>query len=424
MDLFKKIFSSTDRLQDSDANKLSKIGDAPRYLIEKLDPIYLIEEHRSLDLKNYLWKANSETLIPAKKDSVRTLDYLIYGKATYVTMDFVLNASDSRSRFPLDCSMGNGQQDICLDRNSVVLRLPGGYSKHSKRASINDLDFQELKKTYPSLTKFFDHILHDSLVIPSVPTIAIELQQLIIDTCNINDVVNIMELDASLAVRVVNIANSAYYCHLPPVESSKEAVMRLGMTITRNLLIGMYLRKVFSCSNFGIMQRVKKFWGNSLGLSNYMYLLAMSNRHPKMSEASLVGLVGEVGAIPLLSFLSSLPEEELNKLNLDSLFTILVKPITAYILEKWGLPKDLCVVALTDEAAYYTDSDELSLLDIANLSKLGLEIDTAITRTTAPLIWTLPAFKKLANQKLDDLNLACFKQAKDLSAETLKAYSL
>lgn len=404
--------------------KLSRLEFVPFYVRQKLERLHLVDGSDPATLTDYLWKVEAELHLPIGDDTDNSRYYLLVGRVNYPEYDYELHDSNPQSCYPLDVAFNQAHGKMVFYENNIILRLPETVCRPVNLASPEDIDYDGLKHDYPQLKEFFNCIHDDRLIIPSIPDAAMELQQLMTDTCNIDDMVRLVELNSDVVEKLLHTANSALYCHLNPVVSCKDAVRRLGMTATRSLLLSIYLRQVFQCNNKDLTQRVKKVWHHGLYFSNYLYALAKLNEYHKPKDALLVGLLDDVGSIPLLAFLACLPECEVNKIDVDKLLKALIKPVTAKVLQKWGISDEVRAAVLAQQAWYAVDSSELSLLDLTNLSKLGLEMDMGTNRTGVPLIWTLPAFKKLLHQDIQGMSLECFNSARRLSVEIISAYDL
>ena len=79
-----------------------------------------------------------------------------------------------------------------------------------------------------------DDLENDRLPLPTLPEVAIKVRETAEDgDASINDVAKIIETDAALSARIVQVGNSALYRGVNAAETVQAATMRMGLDTVR-----------------------------------------------------------------------------------------------------------------------------------------------------------------------------------------------
>jgi HD-like signal output (HDOD) protein len=145
--------------------------------------------------------------------------------------------------------------------------------------------------------------------LPSLSPVAIKLIELASnDASSARDLAGVVEKDPSLAVRVLKLANSAFFNSAYPVTTLQQAIMRIGFHQLRVLALSLSLRETFPMGKAGQID-YEEFWRSSL----YRGLLARSLAHQLKTcdpeEAFVAGLTLEVGFLIFLELYMKRNEE-------------------------------------------------------------------------------------------------------------------
>jgi len=117
----------------------------------------------------------------------------------------------------------------------------------------------------PILPASLQQRIESTTDLPAMPEVAQALLRLNSDpNGNINDVVEIIEADPSIAAQVMRYARSAFFSFRGEITSLHQAVTAvLGYGLTIDIALGLSLGKSFSISNYGPMG-LYPFWQHSI----------------------------------------------------------------------------------------------------------------------------------------------------------------
>ena len=189
--------------------------------------------------------------------------------------------------------------------------------------------------------------------LPSVPDLVLRLEEeLRRRQPSINEVTSIIEQDPSLSLRILSVANSAFYRRGREATSVKQAMVRLGFMEVRRLAVAVVLidnYKNASSESPGL------FWGHSLATAFATKVVASFCRtklDPQMVEASFtIGLLHDLGVLVLQTLFPkeyrALSEQlndvggEISKLELAN-WQIDHGEVGAVLMRRWELPETMC----------------------------------------------------------------------------------
>jgi HD-like signal output (HDOD) protein len=137
--------------------------------------------------------------------------------------------------------------------------------------------------------------LKSGYALPSLSNIAVKLIELASDdNSSMDELAGLIEKDPSLTVRVLKLANSAFFKPMYPITTVKHAVIRIGFHHLRILALSLSLKDTFPMGKVGNMN-YEQFWRVSL----YRGLLAKSLANMLKTwgpeEAFVGGLTLEIG---------------------------------------------------------------------------------------------------------------------------------
>lgn len=204
-----------------------------------------------------------------------------------------------------------------------------------------------------------EKILNDNNVLKfingleSLPTIKANYQKILQSIENDNDISKIAELierDQSVATKLLQVANSAFYG--AKTGSIKQAVTYLGLSNVENLILSTSLIESFGSST----KHVKDIWEHAFVTNKiliYIYEKFLNKKLPEIYMSS--GLLHNIGKVLMLSCfkekylrcIHDSKEKGINVINLEKeIFGVTHLEVGAYLLKTWELPFSIVEAAL------------------------------------------------------------------------------
>lgn len=286
----------------------------------------------------------------------------------------------------------------------------------------NKLSIPEHLKDNSFYNHFYEHLLQGDLKTPNFPNVALKLQKAIQQDCGVEEISKIVNLDPVIAAKLIQVANSPIYCLPSPIVSSFNAINRLGLQTTRNLVTAFSMQNLIKCKKPLIKKHLQDIWMQSVKVSSISCILAQLTQKADPDEALLAGLLHNIGALPVLIFADNLPENLYQFADIELCINEMQGRIGTIILEKWSFPYRLKQIPLQATNWFENNCEDLSLIDIVLLAKYHHHLIHS-SNTKLPLISTLPAFQKLNNQQLTpEMSLQIIQDAEQQITETMNFF--
>lgn len=191
--------------------------------------------------------------------------------------------------------------------------------------------------------------------VPSLPQfVLLTLKKLDDERSSASDVASSLSKDQGLVVRVLRLANSAYYGIPRTITSVTEAVAILGFKTLRSIVLAASIYPFMAQSQKGYALDRGELWRHSLGVAYVSRFIGSKLSGVDMEEAYLAGLLHDIGKIVLneyvrygYSIISKIVEEkaipfteaEREVLGFDH------AEIGAMIIDQWALPEVYAMAA-------------------------------------------------------------------------------
>lgn len=192
------------------------------------------------------------------------------------------------------------------------------------------------------LTILVEKINNDTLVLPTLPAIALKVRKAADDpNINLNDMADVIGQDPSLSARMVKIANSAYLGRTVKVASTTQAVTRIGLSQVKNIATALAMEQLFVSKNEVVKAYMTRKWsatvnmvGNAMAAMTHYKKLHKDNSF-SLDTMTLSGLVADIGALPVLTEAERHDSVFANEAFLDVAIDKLSGRIGASIMREW-----------------------------------------------------------------------------------------
>lgn len=201
------------------------------------------------------------------------------------------------------------------------------------------------------LTILVEKINNDTLVLPTLPAIALKIRKAADDPdINLNAMGEVIAQDPSLSARLIKIANSAYLGRTVKVSSISQAVTRIGLSQIKNISTALAMEQLFVSKNDLVKDYIKKAWNNTVDVvANTLAVLQMYNDskrgHLSVDTMTLAALVHNIGVLPILTEAERHEDVFANPTFLNVAMQKLSGQIGGKIMTSWGFDQDFVDVA-------------------------------------------------------------------------------
>lgn len=328
------------------------------------------------------------------------------------------SADTLKAFYPLSSGKSHGITAIAKTHVTVIY-VP----KSVLQLNRYKLNIPEALKTNRFVQHFYTHLKRGDLEVPNFPDVALKMRQAIQQDLGVAEVVKIITLDPALTGKLIQVVNSPLYRSQDPISSCLNAVNRLGLTATRNLVTAMCLKNLVNSGQPSIKKRIHEVWVHSIRVSSISYILAKLTHQVDPEEALLAGLLHNIGSLPILMFAATLPETAYQPEDIDACINALQGQVGTFVLNKWDFPEKLRQIPLHSENWFANSGSQLDLNDIVLLAKFH-HLLALPSKPVLPFISSLPAFQKLGNQPLTpEMSLHVLQDAKQQINEAMGLFA-
>lgn len=215
--------------------------------------------------------------------------------------------------------------------------------------------------------------------LPVLPHIAMEILNLIEDKTSVpEDFENVIENDQVMTLKILKIANSAYYGYPREIITIKESIVILGTDTLKSLVLSLLTRQILSRSLDTYGLKKGELWEHSLAVAMVARSIAKTMRLSNPEGYFVAGLLHDVGKLILDFSLvdnAKIIKQQIREGGLDfvqaeeRLLGFDHAHIGAKLLEKWNLP-DFLVNAVryhhSNASAPELNRKDAYIIDIAD----------------------------------------------------------
>jgi len=277
------------------------------------------------------------------------------------------------------------------------------------------------KNLYNRLKKALEN---QSFSLPSLPSVALKVREVLQQPePEIKDLERVLNRDPSMLAKLIAAANSPLYRRGHTCQSSGEAIMRLGLDTTSQLVMLFSLRQLFKANNAWVKQRMTSSWCQGVRVGAIAQLLTLHHPHISADKALLVGLIHNLGELALLKFIDQDPEA--NQQQMEVLLEELMPEAGVLLLNHWGFDEEVVtLIAQLNHWQSTTEGEQASLDDLIRVARLHSFIGTE-KQHLHPRLDEIPAFQKLTTQGLTpDFSLTLIEDASDQVEEVQAMFGL
>lgn len=352
------------------------------YLLDRMKSLLPIADlspdiHRELleqaKLSNF--PSGQHFIIPADVD--REYVYLLDGGVLInegETTGIEIHAGEITARMPLCESNTESLRVQALEKTTILRFHRNLHDVLTGDMSDNSFEVEETNDlTDKIFFQIYSAFVTDRLKVPSLPGIALKVRRAVNHPdANADDVSRLVQADPALVGRLIQSANSAMFKGEDSIEDCLNAVMRMGLNTTRDLVTGFALKNLFKGSNYAMNAHMKELWRHSTQVAALCSVLCKQVKGLNPDRALLAGLIHDVGALSILSYCDTREEVDLEQIDLELVIRRLRGQVGAIIVNRWDLGAEFVEVTLEAENWTRTHDGAIDYADIVIAAQLIL----------------------------------------------------
>ena len=217
-------------------------------------------------------------------------------------------------------------------------------------------------------TTNLDSIMDTVEQIPTLPIVSQQIMGLLGDEdVAIKKLVNLIEKDQALAVKILKVANSAFYGTLGKVSTIDHALVILGLKEVKAILLAFSVHNFFSADGDDDFDR-GDFWKHAIICSHVAKYLARHFNIVDSETVFLSGLIHDMGKVVFDKYLHEEFMEVLQYVSSNNesfsqgekeILGVTHYQVGAKLLQKWNFPQEVIMNVFYHHAPWH-DSNYLS----------------------------------------------------------------
>jgi HD-like signal output (HDOD) protein len=287
------------------------------------------------------------------------------------------------------------EQDIL---NQMLRSAPVAQVEMDAGEGVGDGESEE----HHLLMEFYSELRSNQVKLPSVPDVAWKVRRTVDrEDSSADQVASAVSADPAMAAKLVRACNSPLYRGFSDVRNVREAVVRLGMKTTRQLVTVFSMREIFKSRQPSLQKEMEKLWRHSREVAALCWVLADHATRINPEEAMLAGLLHDIGVVPVLVQAEHHVNLFADDSNLQHAIRELRADIGTAILESWSFPPAFVSAVRHAEDWFYDCREaEPQLADIVIVAQLHAMIGSS-QNTELPSFDQVPAYGRLGELELN-----------------------
>lgn len=226
------------------------------------------------------------------------------------------------------------------------------------------------------LTILVEKIQSDTLVLPTLPEIAIKIREAADDPdVNLVAMADVIGHDPALSARMVKVANSAFMGRTVKVETLSQAVTRIGLRQIKNIATAIAMEQLFVSKNDLVREYMDKTWQKTVNVAcvamAVMQQWSRGHKHDRLNidTLTLVALVHSIGVLPILTEAERHEEVFANPKFLESAIRRMSGKLGGAIMRSWEFSGEFIEVAENWQNLAYQPED-VSYIDFVRIGAI------------------------------------------------------
>ena len=233
---------------------------------------------------------------------------------------------------------------------------------------------------------FIESVNKNRIQLPSLPHVAAEVRSHSSrGDLGVQQMARIIGHDSAVSAKLVRTANSPLYRGESLSQSVLDAVSRLGVDKSRQLVMSYTVREVFTTPNKGLANLMQVTWKHSQDIAINAYIISRRCHVLAAEKVLLAGLMHDIGVIPLLAYAEAYPELYRNRPALRRVLNELKSDAGAMLLKRWGFDAELSQVACeVDNWQRAGTAETCDLTDLIQVAHYGARLISDPTAELEP----------------------------------------
>lgn len=184
-------------------------------------------------------------------------------------------------------------------------------------------------------------MMRGNLHLPPAPKIAMRIRQLLNCNAEIAEVVDLFKQDPTISTKLINVSNSVVYGGVTKNTDVGQAVRRLGVDRTIEVVMSICCRGYFVTNHPAYGKLVENLWWHSLASAHATEMVAQIQKWKGEEDLFSLGLLHDIGKLILIQVAADLQHPKKSEMEVDfeelqSMLATNHRRFGASLLKAWG----------------------------------------------------------------------------------------
>jgi len=248
-----------------------------------------------------------------------------------------------------------------------------------------------------------------NIELPVLPDLAMKVFKICEENdFSLNELVRIIETDATITSKLLSISNSPRFRTPTETETLKQAINKIGVKTTRNLVFTISNRNVFKANHPELKDLLVRLWEHSFATGICARFVAKQVRYPAAENLFTYGLLHDIGKLLFVSILDEIVGKS-TSLDLDTCIDAMNQLHTdfgAKLLDNWNFSSSFKQVALCHHDLSKAEVVSRELLIVHFSNRLVRELGYSLVQSNDVEMVDLESAKHLKLNKKIIIDIA------------------
>jgi putative nucleotidyltransferase with HDIG domain len=246
--------------------------------------------------------------------------------------------------------------------------------------------------------------------LPIYDPVSLKLQKAIANNAeDIQEIENLIMSDQALAVEVLRVANSPFFCGLSPARTIRAAIVRLGTQQMRRLILLISERTKYRAQNPALHRMLGDLWRHASTTALAAQWLSKRLHMTGIEEICFLGgLLHDVGKLVILRAVDEIGKKESIEIPAPEILNEILQVehcrLGHKMLQEWNIPEIYCQIA-RDHHIDNVDSEDFPLLIVRLANQGSCKLSLGLNADMPPDLAQTPEvnFLKVGAEALEEL---------------------
>ncbi|HUT25878.1 MAG TPA: HDOD domain-containing protein [Sumerlaeia bacterium] len=265
-----------------------------------------------------------------------------------------------------------GQAGVEALAGGLGARLDAGKRRAAEERA--EFDKQQKAEIDPNAADMVDEVARvirillerPEIHLPVLPQVGAEAQKLTAsETSSFEQIAEVVALDPGMSARILEVANSPLYAGVERIRSLRNAVSRIGIRETRNIVQAVACEDLFKSNDKRLSDLMGQLWMHSLAVAYSNEILAKALLIAESDDFFMMGLLHDAGKLLIIHLIEEGYKTKIWTRTLiaaDLLQELFNRHHNAFglrLMEKWDYPEPFrSVVSLHNDDEHVRQHDE------------------------------------------------------------------